>query len=552
MENTLYYGDNLDILRRFIKDESIDLIYLDPPFNSNRSYNVLFKDESGMSDAQITAFDDAWHWGETAERTYQELIQNAPMNVATMIDAMRQFIGRNQMMAYLVMMAARLVELHRVLKPTGSLYLHCDPTASHYLKILLDMVFGIQNYRSEITWLRSKNPKGSQFEVRQYSPDTDILLFYSKTSEAKINYKNIKTKLNDEEINRKYDRKDEKGSFTDGPILRSPSMGERPNLVYEYKGYKPDAYGWRVSKDKLIDIDNAGDLGWSSTGKPYRKIRPEYDTGNPIGNCWYDIPLINSQAAERLGYPTQKPLALLERIIEASSNPGDLVLDPFSGCGTCIAAAQKLGRKWIGIDITHLAIAMHKNRLKGNFGLEPNRDYKVIGEPEDIAGAKQLARDDRYQFQWWALSLIKARPQGGSENSREGKKGADKGIDGYINFLDDSKGGLKRAIVQVKSGHVSRPLISEIKGTLEREKAQIGILITLETPTREMETEAASAGFYHSEIWNKDYPRIQIMTIENLLNGAEVKVPPTPDNATAFKKAEKVTKQGAKQGELDL
>jgi site-specific DNA-methyltransferase (adenine-specific) len=235
-----------------------------------------------------------------------------------------------------------------------------------------------------------------------------------------------------------------------------------------------------------------------------------------------------------------------------SSDSGDIVLDPFSGCGTCISAAQKLGRKWIGIDITHLAIAMHKNRLKGNFGLEPKRDYQVIGEPEDLAGAKQLARDDRYQFQWWALSLIKARPLGGSDNSREGKKGSDRGIDGYINFLDDAKGNLKRAVVQVKSGHVNSSHIRDLKGTLEREQAQIGIYITLEPPTREMVTEAASAGFYHSDLWNKDYPRIQLLSVEELFAGADAKVPPTPENAAAFKKAEKVESAGPKQGELGL
>ena len=253
-----------------------------------------------------------------------------------------------------------------------------------------------------------------------------------------------------------------------------------------------------------------------------------------------------------MGYPTQKPLALLERIIQASSNPGDVVLDPFSGCGTCIAAAQKLGRQWVGIDITHLAIAMHKARLKDMFGLEPKKDYQIVGEPEDLSGAQQLAREDRYQFQWWALSLIEARPLGGSEGSKTGKKGADRGIDGAINFLDDRKGGVKRALVQVKSGHVNSAHIRDLKGTLERENAQVGIYITLEAPTREMTIEAASAGFYYSDLWDKDYPRIQILSIEELLNGAGVRLPPTPGNATAFKQAEKVGKQGPQQGELEL
>jgi site-specific DNA-methyltransferase (adenine-specific) len=551
MENTLYYGDNLEILRRFIKDETIDLIYLDPPFNSNRSYNVLFKDESGAgSDAQITAFDDAWHWGEMAERTYQELIQNAPMNVATMIDAMRQFIGRNQMMAYLVMMAARLVELHRVLKPTGSLYLHCDPTASHYLKILLDMIFGPDNFRNEIIWKRKTGRGDTGGTSKKFGVMTDILLFYGKSENTVFN--TIFKENNPDYIESFFKFTDENGRRFASDNLSSPSP--RPNLRYEYKGYKPPSNGWAISREKMEQWDKEGRLIFpvDPNGRIRRKRYLDEHPGETVQNIWDDIGPISAQAAERLGYPTQKPVALLERIIQASSNPGDVVLDPFSGCGTCISAAQKLERKWIGIDITHLAIAMHKNRLKGNFGLEPKRDYQVIGEPEDLAGARQLARDDRYQFQWWALSLIKARPLGGSDNSREGKKGSDRGIDGYINFLDDAKGNLKRAVVQVKSGHVNSSHIRDLKGTLEREQAQIGIYITLEPPTREMVTEAASAGFYHSDLWNKDYPRLQLLSVEELFAGADAKVPPTPENAAAFKKAEKVESAGPKQGELGL
>jgi len=565
MENTLYYGDNLEILRDYIKDESIDLIYLDPPFNSNRSYNVLFKDESGAgSDAQITAFDDAWHWGEMAEHTYQELIQNAPMNVATMIDAMRQFIGRNQMMAYLVMMAARLVELHRVLKPTGSLYLHCDPTASHYLKILLDMIFGVENFKAEIIWKRS----GSHNLSQGWDANHDTILFYSKSSE--IIWNQVFEPYSEEYLAR-FKRVDPDGrKWQDVALTGGGAKGSVDARSQQpWRGhFPPPGRNWSAPRlitdhlelprnmdviEKLEKMDQAGYIYWPSNGglprfKQYLDLLP----GSPVTDNWSDISPINSQAAERLGYPTQKPLALLERIIQASSNPGDLVLDPFSGCGTCISAAQKLGRHWIGIDITHLAIAMHKNRLKGNFGLEPKRDYQVVGEPEDLAGAHQLAHDDRYQFQWWALSLIKARPLGGSETSREGKKGSDKGIDGYISFLDDPKGNLKRAVVQVKSGHVNSSMIRDLKGTVEREGAQIGLFITLDPPTRDMVTEAASAGFYHSELWNKDYPRLQILSVEELLAGADAKLPPTPDNAAAFKKAERVEKSGPKQGELGI
>ncbi len=263
-----------------------------------------------------------------------------------------------------------------------------------------------------------------------------------------------------------------------------------------------------------------------------------------MGNIWTDIPPINSQAQERLGYPTQKPVALLERIVAASSNPGDLVLDPFCGCGTTIAAAQKLGRRWLGIDITHLSIALQKYRLKDSFGLEAGKDYLVKGEPVDYASAVQLAQDDRYQFQWWALSLIQARPVGGEAGSKTGKKGADLGMDGVITFIDDASNKAKRAVIQVKSGHVNRGMVGELVGTVQRENAPIGIFITLEQPTQPMLLEAAKAGFYYSPGWQQDYPRIQIVTVQELLDGATIKMPPT---SVTFKQAEKVDKPAEPQ-----
>ena len=249
---------------------------------------------------------------------------------------------------------------------------------------------------------------------------------------------------------------------------------------------------------------------------------------------------------ERLGYPTQKPLALLERILQASSNPGDVVLDPFAGCGTTVAAAQKLGRRWIGIDITHLAIALLKYRLKAQFGEAAK--YKVKGEPEDHAGAVQLASEDRYQFQWWALSLIQAKPLGGQEGSKTGKKGSDQGIDGVITFVEPN-GSAGRVLVQVKSGHVKSGDIRDLVGTIEREKAAIGVFITLEAITNPMRTEAASAGMYTSPGWGKDYPCIQILTIADLLKGAAVKMPP---QYGTFKQAPKTDTSDAAQGAMEL
>jgi site-specific DNA-methyltransferase (adenine-specific) len=537
--NTLFYGDNLPILREHLSDESVDLIYLDPPFNSSRSYNVLFKDESGQeSDAQITAFEDTWHWGKDAERTYHEIIQNAPSKVAVMLGALREFIGANQMMAYLVMMTARLIELQRVLKPTGSIYLHCDPTASHYLKVVMDTIFGADYFTNEIIWKRA-DPKGHAFT--RYPSTHDVILFYTKNSEATWNaqfsdydpeyleshYSNVEP-----ETGRRYTLSD----------CTNPNK-DRPNLTYEWKGITKV---WRWTKEKMQELHDTGRLVYTSSGMPRYKRYLDEMRGTPVTTIWDDIPFINSQAQERLGYPTQKPLALLERIIQASSNEGDVVLDPFCGCGTAIAAAQKLHRKWIGIDITHLSISLMKYRMKDAFGLVEKKDYAVVGEPEDISSAKQLAKDDRYQFQWWALSLVQAKPLGGE--GKEGKKGSDKGIDGAINFVDE-KGKLQRVLIQVKSGHVKSGDVRDLRGAVEREEAAIGVFVTLEEPTKDMVTEAVSAGYYHSNLWQKDYPRVQILTIESLLDGKGIDMPPYSSSQT-FKQAEKVKKSTGKQENL--
>lgn len=544
--NTLFYGDNLKILREYIEDETVDLIYLDPPFNSNRNYNVLFRDESGVeAEAQITAFEDTWHWNAHAEQAYHDLILHSG-DVSRMVESFRSFIGTNQMMAYLVMMAARLVELHRVLKSTGSLYLHCDPTASHYLKILLDTIFGAENFRSEITWKRRVGSSSAVHESTKFGIVTDTILFCAKSEDAKFR---PQYNLNDPEyqkyIQERFTMIDEKGRRFQATSLVNPAY--RPNLIYEYKGYQPPKNGWMISREKMEQWDKEGKIYFPTEkeGRLRRKSFADELKGMPIQNLWTDIPEINSQAQERLGYPTQKPVALLERIIQASSNEGDVVLDPFCGCGTTIAAAQKLNRQWIGIDVTNLSIALQKYRLKDSFNLTEKKDYAVVGEPEDLQSAVQLALEDRYQFQWWALSLIKARPLGAaSSTGKTGKKGSDKGIDGVINFVDDNSGKAKRVLVQVKSGKVKSGDIRDLVGTITRESAAIGVFITLENSSRDMRTEAASAGFYHSPGWNRDFPRLQILTIEELLSGKEVSMPP---NMTTFKQAQRERSPGAFQ-----
>ncbi|MGI8588984.1 MAG: DNA methyltransferase [Chloroflexia bacterium] len=545
-ENTLFYGDNLPILRDYIPSESVDLIYLDPPFNSNRSYNVLFKDERGTeSDAQITAFEDTWHWNQAAEETYHALVTDAPDRVSKMIAALREFVGTSQMMAYLVMMTTRLVELHRVLKPTGSLYLHCDPTASHYLKILLDAIFGPRCYRAEIVWKRSSAHNDTRQGAKQPGRIHDVLLFYTK-SHSEWTWNNVYTSYDPDYVGANY-RYVEEGTgrhFKSTDLTAAKPGGD---TSYEWKGRRPpEGRYWAYSKAKMAQFDEAGLLYFTSSGLPRLKQYLDEMPGIHIQSIWDDIPPIGAHAAERLGYPTQKPLALLERIISSSSKPGDVVLDPFAGCGTAVVAAQKLGRKWIGIDITHLSIALLKYRLEQSF---PGITFRLVGEPEDMGAARQLAKDDRYQFQWWALSLVRAKPLGGQEGSRVGKKGSDQGIDGVINFIDDATGKPKRVLVQVKSGHVKSGDIRDLRGTVEREGAAIGVFITLEPATGDMTKEAVSAGFYHSEGWGQDYPRIQILTTSDLLQGVPVKMP--PQHGT-FKQAQKVQAGGAQQGEYDI
>lgn len=545
MENTLYYGDNLEILKEYIPSSSVDLVYLDPPFNSNRNYNVLFKDESGKdSESQITAFEDTWHWNPATEATFFELITNSPERVSMMIGSLRQFIGPNQMMAYLVMMAARLVELHRVLKPTGSLYLHCDPTASHYLKIILDTIFGPDQFRNEIIWKRtSAHNDRAQGNVIHMGRVHDVILFYSKTNQVTRN--EIYGPHSEGYIASFYRFSDADGRLYTLDNITGPGGASKGNPQYEFLGV---TRYWRYSKSKMQELYEKGRIIQTKPGTvPRYKRYLDEMPGIALQDIWDNIQPLQSQAAERLGYPTQKPLSLLERIIQTSSNPGDIVLDPFCGCGTAIAAAQKLARTWIGIDITHLSIALQKYRINAMF---PGTKFKVVGEPKDLGAATQLAKDDRYQFQWWALSLIKARPLGGEEGSREGKKGSDKGIDGVITFIDDPTGKPKRALVQVKSGHVKSGDIRDLVGTVEREKAAFGIFITLEEPSKDMVTEAASAGMYLSPGWNKIYPKLQILTINELLHGKEAQLPPT--TAITFKQAQKFNQVAEVQGRLDL
>ncbi len=528
--NVLYYGDNLDILRKHIPDASVDLIYLDPPFNSKKDYNILFKENGGLeSEAQIEAFGDSWHWTQSAQDAYQDIVTKAPLKISKLIGALHDSIGQNDVMAYLLMMTIRLVELHRVLKPTGSLYLHCDPTASHYLKIVLDQIFGPVNFRNEIVWKRTS----AHNDPGRYGANIDILLFYVKSNKWTWNEIYIP---HEKDYIARFRHKDADGRlWADDNLTAKGLIGG--GYEYEYKGVKSL---WRCPVETMQQLDAEGRLHFTKAGGIRLKRYLEDTKGTVLQALWDDIPPINSQAKERLGYDTQKPLALLERIIAASSNKGDVVLDPFCGCGTAVVAAQKLNRKWIGIDITHLAINLMRYRLKDSF---PKIKFEVIGEPQDLTGAKELAHNpDRYQFQWWALGRIGARPVG------EKKKGADQGIDGVISFIDNTEGKPSRIIVQVKSGHVGVSTIRELRTVADKEA--IGVLLTLESPTAPMVTEAVSAGYYHSPIYDKDYPKIQILTIEDLFQGKTVDMPPQTQTSITFTKAPKIKKDEAEQGNM--
>lgn len=545
--NRLHYGDNLDVLRASVKDESVDLVYLDPPFNSNAGYNILFappkelRTAADAQHAQIRAFEDTWKWTDEAEKAFDLVERSGATRAFELLRAMRDFLGENDMMAYLAMMAARLIELHRVLKPTGSLYLHCDPTACHYLKLLLDGVFSPENFRSEIIWKRTS----AHNSARRWGPIHDVILFYTKA--GGFTWNRTYTPYDDDYLSRYYRHSDENGrryrlSDLTGSGTRNGESGKAwggfdptsygrhwgiPSVVKEEFGEQQlTPHGWLTlfKQEGLIEMKGNGG-GW-----PHVRRYLDRMSGQHAQDIIDDIPPLSQRHAERLGYPTQKPLALLERIIAASSNEGDVVLDPFCGCGTAIHAAQKLGRRWIGIDVTHLAISLIEKRLKDAF---PGIAFEVLGTPKDLASALDLARRDKYQFQWWAVSLVDAQPFGGR------KKGADGGIDGLIYFKPDGRK-THKAIVSVKGGdNVGVQMIRELHSTMEREKAPIGIFITKALPTATMEREAAAVGRFEDG-FGRTFPRLQILTLAELFQGKKPDIP-LVDPSLAFRRAGRET-----------
>lgn len=465
--NRLYYGDNLEVMRRDIKDESVDLVYLDPPFNSARAYNVFFNEEESEDAAQIHAFDDTWRWTHETDEQYSELISGrVPSEVADALIAFRTLLGESDMMAYLVNMAPRLVELHRVLKPAGSLYLHCDVTASHYLKILMDAIFGIRQFRNEVLWYYYNKMHDSRKKL--YSRATDTLLFYVKDMEADFTFHQLVEHL-DEPVKRLARKK------VGGKMINA--RDEDGNIIYITKNTRTMDNVWR-------------------------------------------IPMLQPASTERLGYPTQKPVALLERVIEASSNEGDVVLDPFCGCGTSIDAAIRLKRKWIGIDVTYIAVDLIDKRLRHTHGDAIQDTYEILGIPQDLGGAQALFEHSPFEFERWAVSLVRGQPNQ--------KQVGDKGVDGVARFPLDAKGGIGRVLVSVKGGkNVGPQAVRDLIGTIHTQKAQMGVLITLGKPSRGIMDAVDHGGTYTLPINGQTFPRVQVITVPELLVGKRPKMPAT-------------------------
>jgi len=510
--NHLLYGDCLDNLK-LLAEDSVDLIYLDPPFKSDTDYNMLFGSETGADTAQIKAFTDTWYWHAGHQEVYERLLDRGG-SVRRVSEAMFMMLGPCGMLAYILFMTERLIELRRVLKQTGSLYLHCDPTASHYLKLVLDAVFGAVNFGNEISWLRAQ-PKSHN--TKNFSNSRDIILRYRASDKATFN--KVYGDYNPTYIEKFYKYKDADGRSYRLDNLANPNKN-RPNLTYEFLGVRRV---WRWTKERMEKAYKDGLIVQSAPGKvPAFKRYLDEMPGQPITNNWDDIEHLHASTAEFLGYPTQKPLALLRRIIEASSNEGDIILDPFCGCGTAVDAAQALGRRWIGMDVSALAINVIIARLEDVHGPNVMTGVEVTGIPTDVTAARMLFNKDPFDFERWAVGLIHARP-----NDRQTGDG---GSDGELLFPSRGQGATQEGIVSVKGGaNITPSMVRDLRGTVEAMQAAMGVLILMEKPTRGMINEAAKAGLWADNFTGQNYPKLQIITIEALLNGIKPDMP-TPRN----------------------
>lgn len=499
--NRLYFGDNLEILKG-IDSDSIDLVYLDPPFNSKETYNVLYKSPVG-GDAQARAFDDTWSWEDGASKALATL-SVADVDTFNVLHSLQRFLGTSDIMAYLAMMAVRLVELKRVLKANGSMYLHCDPTACHYLKILLDAVFGGAGFVNHITWKRSHAHSDGAQGSRHYGRISDTILFYARSAKRTWNIQY--TPYSQDYIDRDYRRVDEDGRRYRLDNIQGPGGAAKGNPFYEVMGVSRH---WRYSEARMAELIAEGLIIQTRPGTvPQLKRYLDEMPGVPAQEIWTDIPIINNRSKEMLGYPTQKPLALLERIILTSSNEGDVILDPFCGCGTAVEAAERLDRQWIGIDVAYPAIQVIEARMARWL---PNTTYELTGIPYDELSARMLAEHDPHVFQQWAVGRCRGR---------SGGKGADRGIDGVI-IYQTGREGYGRAVVSVKAGkHINPGMIRDLAGVLQREQADAGVFVCLNEPTKEMRKEAHSAG--RVDLPGGNRAKIQIVTAKDLIAGPDL------------------------------
>ena len=514
--NRLYFGDCLTIMEEMRKG-SVDLIYLDPPFNSQRDYNAIYKDETGRPlPAQIEAFSDMWALNEERERelrTMPVLMREAgiPDESAEFWRLWMNALRRTNpnLLAYLSYMTQRLLPMKGILKPTGSLFLHCDPTASHYIKVMLDSIFGHENFRSEIVWKRTS----AHSDAKGFGQVCDYLLYYASNVRT---WNPITVPHDPQYIADAYRHEDERGRYRHHEIIRTASMGERPNLSYEYKGYTP-RWGWRMVREKLEELDAQGLLIWSSNGRPYRKTY--LADGQAPTNLWADIP--GALGGERLGYYTQKPVALLERIIAVSTNPDDVVFDPFCGCATTLEAAHRLGRRWIGVDIAiHAIKRVASVRLRDRLALKEGDDFEIDGVPRDLEGARDLWERDKYHFQRWAVEQV--------DGFVTTKRTVDGGIDGRLYFGLPSEKDLSSMAIEVKGGkNVGIKEVRELRGVLDNDDALMAGLIVMQNlgdrKMKNLRREMAQAG--DLDVLGVKYPRMQLLAVAEILEGKRFHTP---------------------------
>ena len=535
MTNRIYYGDNLDVLRRYIKDETVDLCYIDPPFNSKRNYNQIYNNIGKEDAAQAQAFIDTWTWDDNANIGLAE-IQSNYNGVFTeqsidLITGLEKVLKKGALLAYLVSMTLRIAEIHRVLKPTGSFYFHCDPTASHYLKLVIDAIFCSKTgiYQSEIVWRRTTAHGNAKQGSKRFEVNFDNIFFYTKSSNYTFN--TIYRPFAEEQIQQQYSKVDESGRRY-RLVIPSAAKGGG-DTSYEFHGVKPPkGRFWAYSKANMEKFYEEGKLYFSNSGQPYIKYYLDERPGVAVMSFWDDLKPMSATSKERMGYPTQKPEALLERIIQASSNEGDIVLDAYCGCGTTVAVAQKLKRQWIGIDITFQSISLILKRLEEqDAGALDN--VVVAGVPKDFEAAVALAnrKDDRTRKEfekWIVLTYSKNRA------IINEKKGGDGGIDGIV-YIPESTTENSKVLFSVKSNEKLTPaVVRELFGTVEREKAACGILLTL-YPMPNLVKDAKQYGFYLNNFTGNSYPKIQVICVQEILDG---KVIDLPNPREVLKKAE--------------